>query len=125
LRLAQISGLAVSHAAPLSSFARGSLKRPEPRDEHVAAIEGALQRFEDAEAVGAVVKLVVAELRVGEHEALPLPADELQRNGCGADASRARLERAQRVKRVEDWLAPVASNGMISSSAGRKRRRLG
>jgi hypothetical protein len=41
-------------------------------------------------------------LRVGEHETLPLAADERQRNRCGADASRATLDGAQRVERVED-----------------------
>jgi hypothetical protein len=34
-------------------------------DEHIATIKRALQRLEDAEAVGATVKLAVCELRVG------------------------------------------------------------
>ena len=113
MRLAQISGLAASHAAPLSSLALGSVGEPSgARDEHVATIEGALECFEDAEAVRAPVNLAVCELRVGEHEALPLAADELQRNRCGADASRAALDGAQRVAGVSEELCRHERTGV-------------
>lgn len=78
---------------------------PGPSDEDVAAIESALQRVDHAEAVGAAIKFVGCVLRVGEHEALPLTADELQWDGCGADAARAPFEGAERVECVEDRLA--------------------
>ena len=72
------------------------------RDEHVTAIERALQCLEHAEAVRAAVKLTVCELWVGEHQALPLPADQLQRNRRRGHPTRAAFDAAQRVQGVED-----------------------
>jgi len=89
----------------LSSFARGVGVAPGTRHEHVAPIQGALECLEHAEAVGAAVKLTVAELRIGEHQALPLAVDQLQRNGRRGHAPRAAFEATQRVQGVKDGLA--------------------
>jgi hypothetical protein len=74
-------------------------------NEHVASVQRCLERLQHAEGVCAPVDLVLPELRVGKHESAPPAADDLQRHRRGADASRAALQRPQRLHRLENRLS--------------------
>lgn len=74
---------------------------PGASHEDIAAVQRALEGLEHAGRVRATIDLPVAELRVLQHEPLPAPVDDRERDRADTHAAAAALQSAQRLQAVE------------------------